>query len=198
MQKNFKYVVNGGSTELSLSLVVWHLPCFCLSHQPWKQLLLEMCMNSKKKNPPRATMLPCFLECDQLVLTTFWPLLAPRISPIGLLLKFCECGGALSSRWESGVTRESSHLTVSSPSISVFKGPGQQSQWKKSEACKVAAHSILHKGEKTPIVLSKEWMGAVQAYEKANSTSQPIRHAVTGSSHLVLNFWENGGATGVS
>lgn len=76
----------------------------------------------------------------------------------------------------------------SSPSISGYKGLGQQLQWKMREVCKVASHSLLHKGEETPIVFSKEWMGAVEAYEKANLHFQPTRHALTGSSHLFLMF----------
>lgn len=81
MQKNFKYLLNGGPTELSLSLVVWHLPCFCLSHQPGRQLLLEMYTNRffvvfLFLNP---SGLPVFLEHDKLCARKFWYLLELRI-----------------------------------------------------------------------------------------------------------------------
>lgn len=67
-----------------------------------------------------------------------------------------------------------------------------------SEECKVASQSILRKGEKTPIVFMKEWMGAVEDYEKAHPPFWTTHHSNTGSSLLVPMFYVNGRATGVS
>lgn len=49
-------------------------------------------------------MLPSVLECDQLVLKKFSPLLASIIFPVELLLKFYDDRGALSRGWESRAT----------------------------------------------------------------------------------------------
>lgn len=136
MQKNFKYLVNGGPTELSLSLVVWHLPCFCLSHQPRRQLLLEMCMNSEK-NPPshRASILSgAWLACAKQGLTSSGLKNFPyrAVSQILWWWRGTELEGRTVG-WQ-----ETFSVDSSGPRISIGEGLWQQSGWKMSGGLEVA------------------------------------------------------------